>query len=251
MLKKISLKAKIIAGISTAAVVGSVAVLVAIQANGGVNKTNSSWGNDSISGTNPVASISGSEKPAIISKSTKPAKPVIPATKPFQLDIPATKPSQPDAPATKPPTLQKTGNITKRSLETFYAQITNWSECMLPYATGFTFETMDWLTGQEAADKYRLDYPGCTPEQAEIEVSEYGYIRKANTPSRWLMTAEDTVYYLQDKTSENAAVTVQVDYHTFLNQMIPAIETNMTQSTFVKVTVFGEHIVKIEWVYLP
>lgn len=43
----------------------------------------------------------------------------------------------------------------------------------------------------------------------------------------------------------------QVDNETFKNIMIPAIENNETWMTFVKVTVCGEYVLKIEWVYLP
>ena len=43
----------------------------------------------------------------------------------------------------------------------------------------------------------------------------------------------------------------QVNYETFRDTIIPAIENNETWKTFVKVTVSGENIVKVEWTYLP
>jgi hypothetical protein len=60
---------------------------------------------------------------------------------------------------------------------------------------------------------------------------------------------KDTEFYMPDAIM--SVKPVKVDYQTFLSKMIPAIEEEETWLTFVKVTVSGESILKIEWVYHP
>lgn len=112
----------------------------------------------------------------------------------------------------------------------------------------FAFDYVDWLTGTEAVDKYMQDY-GCTREEAEVETEEFGYIRNVNPHIRWFSTTSDTVYYLPD--SSVSITPVKVDNDTFRQTMITAINNGETWMTFVKVTVSGDYIVEIEWVYRP
>lgn len=132
--------------------------------------------------------------------------------------------------------------------ESSYAIITAWSERMSPYETQFAFDYVDWLTGKEAIEKYMLDI-GCSQEEAEEETAEYGYIRNVNAKIRWFVTNKATKFYMPD--TDMSATPVEVDYKTFLDTMIPAIEHEVSGLTFVRITVRGEYIKEIEWVYLP
>ena len=107
---------------------------------------------------------------------------------------------------------------------------------------------MDWITDRaEAATRYKQDHPGVSQADAEDAVEQSGYIRNVNTQLRWFAPNSSTKYYLPDDNLVNR----QVNYETFRDTIIPAIENNEMWKTFVKVTVSGEYIVKVEWTYLP
>jgi len=225
MNKKLSMKAKVLAGVTAIAAVGLVAVLVVALAAGG--KTLPPSGDDLIPDASPDAAVSASQEPDATPQPPSPSPSAAPA-------------------AEASPTQAATASPAPKT-ETSYAYITGWAERSAPDETRFAFDYVDWLTGEEAITKYMQDH-GCSKEDAINETEEYGYIRNVNPLIRWFVTTKDTVYYLPDATSVKA---VKVNYTTFLNKMIPAIDSKDLYLTFVKVTVSGESIVKIEWVYHP
>ena len=113
----------------------------------------------------------------------------------------------------------------------------------------YAFDYVDWLLGEEAAEKYSLDHPELTLQEAREEVEEYGYIRNTSPLLKWYGPTDETVYYMPDEIM--SVEPVKVDYETFRDMMIPAVENNETWMTFVKVTVSGDNIVRIEWVFHP
>ena len=96
---------------------------------------------------------------------------------------------------------------------------------------------------------YMQDHPRSSPEEAEMETEEYGYIRNIDSRLRWFMTTPDTEYYMPD--AAMSVRPVKVRYDVFNKTMITAIDNNDAAITFVRVTVAGEDIVKVEWVYHP
>ena len=111
----------------------------------------------------------------------------------------------------------------------------------------YAFDYVDWLTGKEAVDKYMQDHPGVSKTEAEEKTQEAGYIRNINPVLRWFGPMDGTEYFMPDENLANK----KVSYEVFRDRMIPAIDNNETWLTFVKVTVSGENIVKIEWAYRP
>lgn len=134
-------------------------------------------------------------------------------------------------------------------IETFYAYMADWSAGTAPYETEFAFDQVVWLTGMDAVVAYMID-TGCSQEEAEEDTQEYGYIRNVDPITvRWLVTTKDTQFYLPDEIL--SVDPIKVDYKTFLNTMIPAIEHNNLGLTFVEVTVSGSKIAEIAWVFVP
>jgi len=83
---------------------------------------------------------------------------------------------------------------------------------------------------------------GCSLEEAGEEAQEAGNIRNVNPQLRWFYHTDSTEYYMP-----NAILSVKpikVDYETFRDRMIPAIENGETWLTFVKAAVSGETIEK-------
>ena len=132
-------------------------------------------------------------------------------------------------------------------IETFYAYMTDWSAGTEPYETEFAFDQVEWLNGMDAIVAYMID-TGCSQEEAEEDTQEYGYIRNVGS-IRWFVTTKDTQFYLPDEIL--SVDPIKVDYKTFLNTMIPAIEHNNLGLTFVEVTVSGSKIAEIAWVFVP
>lgn len=229
MLKNLSLKAKIIAGISAVAAVGAVVVLAAILAGGGHSPNGSEAYNAQ---QEPTPLIT--ESPTLTAEA-------------IETPAPSTEPAISATPSAPSPTPENTPALPQKK-ESSYAYITNWGMRM-DGQTDLAFDYVDWLTGKKAVEAYMLDNPGISQEDAESDVEEYGYIRNSNPQLRWFHTTEDTTYYMPDEIM--SATPVKVNYDAFRNKMIPAIESNETWITFVKVTISGESIVKIEWTYLP
>lgn len=150
---------------------------------------------------------------------------------------------------TTPSTTTTTTTTTTKppKIETFYAYMTDWSAGTEPYETEFAFDQVEWLTGMDAIVAYMID-TGCSQEEAEEDTQEYGYIRNVG-PTKWLVTTKNTQFYLPDEIL--SVDPVKVDYKTFLNTMIPAIEHNNLGLTFVEVTVSGSEIAEIAWVFVP
>jgi len=231
MAQKLSVKAKIIAGVSAVAALGAVAVLVVILANGGKEKN----GPVATNPPSPLTSPLGTQGPAPSAESTQPPGP-------------AAEPSASAAPSSTPTTSSPadTTNPT-HEMQTSYAYMTDWGERMDVYQN-YAFDYMDWFTGAEAVDKYMQDHPGVSRAEAEDMVEEAGYIRSVNPPqNKWLNPTDDTEYYMPDENLANK----KVSYDTFRDRMIPAIENGETWLTFVKITFIGEDIIKIEWAYRP
>ncbi|MCL1802657.1 MAG: RNA polymerase sigma factor [Eubacteriaceae bacterium] len=230
IVNKMSLKAKIIAGISAVATVGAVAVL-AILARVGFGKNDPASSGAHAPDISPSAAVSASET------SGTPPEPDS-AVEETPSIAPPTTPS-PVPPSTPTPSSEPTWS---------YAYITKWSERMDIYQN-YAFDYVDWLTGTEAVEQYKQDHPRISQTEAEEAVEEYGYIRNANQQLKWLYPTDSTEYYMPD--ARISATPVRVGYQTFKDRMIPAIENGETWLAFVKVTVSGETIVKIEWVYHP
>ncbi len=227
MFKKLSLKAKIIAGASAVAAVGAVVVLAVILTTGSHPRSE------------PNAQL---EPTPLIT-----AKPVLTAEPTETLYPPAEPAASVAPPATPSPTPASTAAPAQEK-EISYAYITNWGMRM-DGQTDLAFDYVDWLTGKKALEKYMQDHPGISQEDAQNDVEEYGYVRNVNPQLRWFTTTEKTVYYMPDEIM--SAKPIKVNYDSFRNKMIPAIENNETWITFVKVIVSGDSIVKIEWTYLP
>jgi hypothetical protein len=138
--------------------------------------------------------------------------------------------------------------VIKLELLPNFAYITGWSETMDPYGKDFAFDFVDWLSGKEALEKYMID-TGCSQEEAEEETGEMGYIRNTDTRKHWYRTNKKTKFYLPDE--KMSVEPIEVDYHTFLNTMIPAIEDGDSSLTFVEVTVSGDYITEIRWTFHP
>ena len=113
----------------------------------------------------------------------------------------------------------------------------------------YAFDYVDWLFGDEAAEKYLLDHPEMTLSEAKDTVEEYGYIRNIDPSVKWFGPTDETVYYMPDEMM--SVEPVEVDYETFRDMMIPALENGEIWMTFVEVTISGENIVRIEWVFHP
>ena len=112
-----------------------------------------------------------------------------------------------------------------------------------------TFDYVDWLSGDEARQKYLEDHPGVTEEEMEdAGLLEIGYIRNVNPRLRIYPTGEDTAYYLPDP--EDIVVNVSVSRETYLDIMVPAVAEE-SYLTFVKVRVEDGVIASIEWLYTP
>lgn len=117
--------------------------------------------------------------------------------------------------------------------------------------TDITFDYVDWLSGDEAREKYMEDHPGATEEEMEgAGLYEIGYIRNVNPKLRTYPTGGDTEYYLPDPA--DIARNIPVGYETFLDRMFPAVdEGEDTYLTFVRVRVSDGVIASIEWLYRP
>ncbi|MCL2695182.1 MAG: RNA polymerase sigma factor [Clostridiales bacterium] len=216
MSKKLSMQTKILAGAAAVVIVAAAVVLAVFLTRG-----------DKLTG--------GQEMPEPLPLFT--LDPIIVAEPTFTplAALPTPEPA---------PTETTTPTATPKA-ETSYAYITSWGETMTVYKD-FAFDYVDWLTGEEAIVKYMADH-GVSRAVAEDETQEAGYIRNVNPLIRWFSTTKDTVYYLPDATLVNK----KADNEAFKNRMIPAIENGETWLTFVKVTVSGDKIVKIEWAYRP
>lgn len=216
---KMSLSAKIITGISAFVAVAAVTVLIVVLSSGNTN------GQEVL---NPDASPTQqlTATPAITAELTE--SPAL--TSPQATPEP---PAETNAPAEP---------------ESSYAYITKWSMRM-DGQTDLAFDYVDWLMGKDAADKYIKDNPGTSEQDALEATEEMGYIRNTNPQERWFTTTKDTEYFMPESLS--SVKPIKVSYDEFRNVMLPAIDDSDWAYTFVKVTVLGESIVKIEWVYLP
>jgi len=96
---------------------------------------------------------------------------------------------------------------------------------------------------------YLQDNPRSTQEEAESVTEEFGYIRNIDKQIRWFTTTQDTEYYMPD--ASMSVEPIKVDYSTFEMTMTDAIYRNDFSITFVRLTVSGEYIIKIEWVFHP
>ncbi|MCL2671793.1 MAG: sigma-70 family RNA polymerase sigma factor [Clostridiales bacterium] len=230
--KNMSLKAKIMMGISIAAALGAVAVLVILLVTGGT-------------GNNPQIEADPSPDPSfdVVVTATEEPNPTPEPTQALDTAAPTEEVSATDTPAPAPTNTPSPTQSTTWS----YAYIVNWSERMDEYQN-YAFDYVDWLTGEEAITKYMQDY-GCSREDAKNDTEEYGYIRNVNPQIRWFYPTVGTTYYMPDAIM--SVKPIKVNYATFRDTMIPAIESNDMTLTFVKVTVSGETIVKVEWVYHP
>ena len=136
----------------------------------------------------------------------------------------------------------------REAIETSYAYIVKRGEGT-GGQTNLAFDFVDWLHGTEAVNKFMQDNPGISKKDAEREVEEFGYIRNVNPKLRWFSTTKDTVFLMPDDSM--SVEPIEVTYQAFKDKMLPAIDANDTSLTFVEVTVSGESITKIEWVYHP
>ena len=190
----------------------------------------------------PTTDVPSTSAPA----STAPAT-AVPSTTAPVTETPAATIPDPTTSVTPSPTPASTATPMPQPTEISYAYIADWREGSSPLKE-FRFMFLDWLTGDEAVTKYMQDN-GCSREEAEEETQEAGYVRTTDRPSRWYAATDDTVYYIRNDATY--VDSVKVNYETFLNRMIPAIEAHDYDLIFVKLTVSGEDIVRIEWVYHP
>jgi len=258
MFKNLSLTTKIIACVSAVAAVGGVVLLVILLMTGGGGNgggrenADTPVDGDSIADIDPADTIGVEETPEVTPEPTDPEDPiapVVPTDGPVATSTPDLSSQTTPSPTPSPtPTPKPTATPTQAPAPTTwsYAYIVNHADTSTAYKT-FAFIYMDWLTGAAAVTKYMQDY-GCSKEEAESETEEFGYIRNAGLPIKWFNTTSNTKYYLPDSSMSKA---VEADRNAFNTKMIPAIENDDSLMTFVIVTVSGDDIVKIEWVYHP
>lgn len=117
--------------------------------------------------------------------------------------------------------------------------------------TDITFDFVDWLSGDEALEKYLEDHPDASEEEIEGEgIYEAGYIRNVDNTPRTFHTTPGTAYFLPD--SMDMGVNIEVGYDEFRDRMFPAVDMGVDEYlTFVMVTVKGEEIISVEWLYTP
>jgi len=249
MFKNLSLTTKIIAGVSAVAAVGAIAVLVVLLVTGGGGKTDTPADGDPTPDASLAETIEESEtpEPDPTPEPTDPTAPVVPTDDPTPSATPDTTATPTASPTASPTTSPAATTAPPQSTTWSYAHMVNWVDTGTAYKS-FAFVYMDWFTGTEAVTKYMQDF-GCSKEEAENETEEYGYIRNAGKPIMWYYTTSSTKYYLPN--TSMAVTPGEVNNNTFNNTMIPAIENDESWLTFVKVTVSGENIVKVEWVHHP
>lgn len=117
--------------------------------------------------------------------------------------------------------------------------------------TDIIFDFVDWFTGNDADEQFRMDHPGAKEEDIEnAGVNEIGYIRNESEALHTYHTGPATKYFLPSE--DDPAVNAEVSYDGFRDRMFPAVESGVDAFLkFVKISVDGDTIVKLEWNYLP
>ena len=233
-MNKSSLTTTLIVVVVIIAVLGAGAVLAVILTMGG----GTSGGSPAVvPAETPVVAVA----PAIPSEEAG-----TPASPAAHVELPAELPAEPAAPAAPPANTQAPSQDTTWS----YAIIKKIHSHSEAYVSGIDFDYVDWLYGQDAIDRFMEDYK-CTQQQAKDETEEFGYIRNVNPKIRNFLTTANTRYYMQDAASDNITAVVQVDYNTFISRISSALSSGDDWPLFVKVTVSGDKVLEIEWVYHP
>ena len=131
-----------------------------------------------------------------------------------------------------------------------YAYINALSMCM-DGETDITLDYVDWLYDDEAVEKFMMDYPDTSEEELEdFGIYEYGYIRNSSSMLYTFHTGQETRYFLPDQ--EDMTENSEVSCNEFRSFIYPAFEEASEESLpFVYITVDGEDILSISWVYTP
>lgn len=114
-----------------------------------------------------------------------------------------------------------------------------------------TFDFVDWLSGDTAKAQYLLDNPGATDDEMEdAGLMEVGYIRDKSHATFAYHTGPSTQFLLP--TADNPAVNAPVAFSEFKSRMDACLAgSGEDDLKFVKISVDGDTIVKIEYNYRP
>jgi hypothetical protein len=114
-----------------------------------------------------------------------------------------------------------------------------------------TFDFVDWLGGDAAKAQYLLDHPGATDDDMEdAGLNEVGYIRDMSHATFTYRTGSSTQFLLP--TTDNTAVNASVPFSEFKTRITSALAGgDESFIKFVKISVDGDVLTKIEYNYTP